>query len=61
MIDELEAIRYTEYSNSTSHITTFTAKQVNICLSFGIMPSLECIPVSMRNDIQSLSEQLALI
>ena len=48
MIDELEAIRYTEYSNGTSHITTFTAKQVNICLSFGIIPPLECVPASMR-------------
>ena len=48
MIDELEPIRFSEYTDGTTHITTFTTRQVQICDAFGIEPPFECLPSSLR-------------
>lgn len=52
MVDELEPIRFSEYTDGTVHMTSFTAKQVQICDAFGIEPPLDCLPVSIRNIVE---------
>lgn len=48
MLDELEPIRFSEYTDGTTHMTSFTAKQVQICDAFGIEPPMDCLPTSIR-------------
>lgn len=52
MLDELESIRFSEYTDGTTHMTTFTARQVQICEAFGIEPPLECLPSYIREAIE---------
>lgn len=48
MIDEMESIRFREYTDGTSHMTTFTSKQVEICKACDIDPPIECIPPTLN-------------
>ncbi len=48
MLDEMEPIRFSEYSDGSSHMTTFTMKQVEISRACGIEPPYECLSQQMR-------------
>ena len=48
MLDEMESIRLSEYEDGTSHMTTFTMKQVEISRRCGIEPPYECLPQSLK-------------
>ena len=48
MLDEMEPIRLSEYTNGTVHMTSFTTKQVLISRACNIEPPQECIPKYMR-------------
>ena len=52
LIDEMEHIRYCEYKNTPSKMTSFTEKQVAISMSLGINPPDECIPTTMLEKIK---------
>ena len=49
MLDEMEPIRLSEYTNGTVHMTSFTTQQVLISRACNIEPPQECIPKYMRN------------
>lgn len=51
MLDEMEPIRYSEYTNGSTHMTGFTMKQVTISRACNVEPPFECIPKSMRNNL----------
>ena len=51
MIDEMESIRYSKYSNGKEHMTTFTMKQVEICRACGIEPPYNCLPSTLKREI----------
>ena len=53
MLDEMEPIRLSEYTNGTVHMTSFTTKQVLISRACGIEPPKECIPKYMRTNSSS--------
>ena len=44
MVDEMVAIRLCEYPNGTSHLTSFTRPQIEICKEFDIEVPEECLP-----------------
>ena len=48
MLDELESIRYSEYTDGTTHMSSFTAKQVEICDACNIAVPKECMPATVR-------------
>ena len=48
MLDELESIRYSEYTDGTTHMSTFTAKQVEICDACNVAVPKECMPATVR-------------
>ena len=48
MSDEMEPIRFSEYTNGTSHMTTFTGRQVQICDACEVTIPPEVIPKAMR-------------
>lgn len=48
MLDEMEPIRFSEYTDGSTHLTSFTTKQVTISRACNIEPPLECIPKTMR-------------
>ena len=48
MIDELESIRFSEYTDGTTHMSSFTAKQVEICDACDVAVPKECMPSSVR-------------
>ena len=48
MLDEMEPIRLSEYTNGTVHMTSFTTKQVLISRACNVEPPQECIPKYMR-------------
>lgn len=48
MLDEMEPIRFSEYTDGNTHMTSFTTKQVTISRACNIEPPLECIPKTMR-------------
>lgn len=48
MLDEMETIRFSEYTDGTTHMTTFTAKQAKICDACGIDVPAECLPRTLR-------------
>lgn len=52
MLDEMESIRYSEYTDGTSSMTTFTTKQVNICTACGVKPPKECMPATVRKKME---------
>ena len=52
MLDEMESIRYSEYTDGTSSMTTFTAKQVKICTACGVKPPKECMPTTVRKKLE---------
>lgn len=51
MLDEMESIRFSEYPNGTGHMTTFTMRQVEICRACGIEPPYECLPSSLKKQL----------
>ena len=48
MLDELESIRFSEYTDGTSHMTTFTVRQVEICDACKVKVPKECMSASIR-------------
>ena len=48
MLDEMEPIRFCQYTNKEWHMTTFTMKQVEICRACGIEPPFECLPATLK-------------
>ena len=48
MLDEMESIRFSEYTDGSTRMTTFTMKQVEICNVCGIEVPYECMPQSLR-------------
>ena len=48
MLDELESIRYSEYTDGTTHMSSFTGKQVDICDACGVDVPKECMPATYR-------------
>lgn len=48
MLDELESIRYSEYTDGTTHMSSFTAKQVEICDVCNVLVPKECMPATIR-------------
>lgn len=48
MLDEMESIRFSEYTDGTTHMTSFTLKQVRICEACGVTPPMDCLPSSIR-------------
>ena len=48
MLDEMEPIRFSEYTDGSTHVTSFTMKQVKISRACGAEPPAECIPKTMR-------------
>lgn len=48
MLDEMEPIRFSEYTDGSTHMTSFTSKQVTISRACNIEPPVECIPKTMR-------------
>ena len=48
MLHELSNIRYCEYKNSDTHMTSFTDAQVEICKEFNIIVPDECISSNMK-------------
>ena len=52
LIDEMETIRYCEYKNTPSKMTSFTEKQVLISMGLNINPPDECIPSTLLSKIK---------
>ncbi len=48
MLDEMEPIRYSQYTDGSSCMTTFTEKQVAICDACDVEPPKDCIPPTVR-------------
>ncbi|MBR1686811.1 MAG: transposase [Clostridia bacterium] len=48
MLDEMESIRYSEYTDGTTHMSSFTGKQVDICEACGVAVPKECMPATYR-------------
>ena len=48
MLDEMETIRFSEYTDGTTHMTTFSTKQAKICDLCGIEVPDECLPRTLR-------------
>ena len=48
MLDEMEPIRFSEYTDGSSSMTSFTEKQITICDACGVEPPRECIPATIR-------------
>ena len=52
MLDEMEPIRYSEYTDGTSSMTTFTTNQVKICTACGVKVPKECMPATVRKKLE---------
>ena len=52
MLDEMETIRYSQYSNQPAHMTTFTMKQVEICRACDIEVPYECLPTTIKKEFE---------
>ncbi len=52
MIDELEPIRFSEYTDGRTHMTSFTTRQVQICNAFGFDVPEDCLPSTLRKAIE---------
>ena len=50
MLDEMSSIRFSEYTDGSTHMTTFTMSQVEICKSFEIEPPYECLPQTLKKN-----------
>ena len=48
VIDEMESIKLCEYDDGSSHMTTFSMKQVEIARACGIETPYECLPSSLK-------------
>ena len=48
MLDELESVRYSEYTDGTTHMSSFTGRQVEICDACGVAVPKECMPATYR-------------
>lgn len=48
MLDELESIRFSEYTDGRTHMSSFNAKQVEICDACNVNVPKECMPLSIR-------------
>ena len=48
MLDELESIRFSEYTDGSTHMSSFTAKQVEICDACNVAVPNECMPSTVR-------------
>ena len=48
MLDEMETIRFSEYTDGTSHMTTFSVKQAKICDACNVDVPNECLPRTLR-------------
>ena len=48
MLDEMEPIRFSEYTDGSSHMTTFTGKQVQICDACHVDVPKEVMPRTIR-------------
>lgn len=48
MIDELECIRLSEYTDGSTHMSTFSTKQVEICDACNVKVPRECMPSTIR-------------
>ena len=52
MLDEMESIRMSRYADGSSHVTTFTGRQVDIAKAADIEVPLECVPPSIRKEYE---------
>ena len=52
MLDEMESIRMSRYTDGSSHMTTFTGRQVDIAMAANIEVPLECMSPSVRKEYQ---------
>ena len=43
VLNEMKPIRFVEYPNGDTHITSFTSRQIDICKAFNINPPTECL------------------
>ena len=50
MLDEMETIRYSEYTDGTTHMTTFSAKQAKICDACNVDVPDECLSRTIRDE-----------
>ena len=55
MLDEMEPIRFSEYTNGSTHMTGFTMKQVTISRACNVEPPYECLPKSMKRTSSNAS------
>ena len=39
----MKPIRFVEYPNGDTHLTSFTSRQIEICKAFNINPPTECL------------------
>ena len=49
ILNEMRSIRMCEYNDGSSHITTFSGRQLDICDAFDINPPLECVTKRNKN------------
>ena len=52
VLDAMEPIRFSEYISGNSHMTTFNAEQIDICNAFEIIPPLECMTATVKEQMR---------
>ena len=50
LVDSMAPIRYAEYPNGVTHMTSFNSKQVAICAAFKISPPAECMTENQKEE-----------
>ena len=53
MLDEMESIRMSRYADGSSHITTFTSRQVEIAKAAGVNVPLDCMSSTLRKEYET--------
>ena len=48
MLDELESMHYSEYTDGTTHMSSFTGRQVEICDACGVAVPEEYMSAAYR-------------
>ena len=50
ILDEMAPIRFCEYPDGSTHITSFLSNQVEICKEFGLKPPKDCLSSTERKN-----------
>ena len=56
ILNEMRPIRFVEYPNGDTHITSFTTRQIEICNAFGITPPIECMSKNQQKSSKKEKE-----